>query len=109
MNFKITLHAALRFAQRNLSDRDIGYILLYGQYFHKSGVIIVYLRQKDVPHFDQANQRYQKLIGTTVVMTRSGHRRIITAYRNRQTGLRHIKRQRDYGRDRKKSKRNLID
>lgn len=97
----VTHHAEHRQAQRNLSDRDIAYVLLYGQRFHKAGAVIVHLRAKDLPYADRADQRCQKLVGTTVVLTRTGRRRVLTAYRNRRSGLRHIKRKQDYDRGRR--------
>ena len=95
-----TRHAEYRKAQRNLSDRDIDYVLLYGQRFNKAGAVLVHLRAKDLPYLDRADQRCQKLVGTTVVLTKQGRRRVLTAYRNRRSGLRHIKRKIGYDRRR---------
>lgn len=93
-----TAHAKQRQAQRNLSDADINYVLLNGQIFNRAGAVIVHLRAKDVPPTDRANERYQQLIGTTVVLNTDGPRQVLTAYRNRQSGLRHIKRKPVYDR-----------
>jgi hypothetical protein len=94
---RVTGHAEYRQAQRNFSDQDIIYVLLYGQIFHKAGAVLTHLREKDLPYPDRANQRYQKLIGTTVVMTKDQSQFVLTLYRNRRDGLQHIKRKPDYG------------
>ncbi len=96
---KATAHAEYRQAQRNLSDQDINYTLLHGQSYHKAGAVIVHLRWKDIPSADRADSRCQKLVGTTVVLTTGGRRRVLTAYRNRNSGLRHIKRKPDRSRN----------
>ncbi len=95
-----TAHAEYRKAQRNLSDQDINYVLLYGQIFHKAGAVITHLREKDIPKADQADQRRQKLTGVTVVMTTEGERKVLTIYRNRRFGLQHIKRKPNYTKNR---------
>lgn len=96
LSIRLTPHAEFRLAQRNLSAEEIGYVLLHGQTWHKAGAIIIHLSEKDVPKSDQSNQRWRKLIGTTVVMT-TEEERLLTAYRNRCSGLQHIKRKPDYG------------
>lgn len=94
---RLTAHAELRLAQRNLSIDEIGYVLLYGQTWHKAGAVIKYLRRKDIPGTDQADQRRQRLIGATVVLTADGERVVLTAYRNRRCGLKKIKTKPEYG------------
>ena len=92
----LTAHAKLRLAQRNLSIDEINYVLLYGQAWHKAGAVINYLRRKDIPKADRADQRRKRLIGTTVVMVESKPT-VLTAYRNPRSGLRRIKRKPNYG------------
>lgn len=92
-----TAHAKLRMAQRNLSNEEVSYVLLYGQSWHKAGATITYLREKDMPFADQAEQKLQRLIGAIVVTTTDSDRVILTAYRNRRSGLRNIKHKSDYG------------
>jgi hypothetical protein len=77
-------------AQRNVSERDIAFILCYGQKLHRAGAIVFYLRQRDIPPDKQADEDYARLEGTAVVTNRH-FSRILTVYRNRQSGLRHIK------------------
>ncbi|MBE7474596.1 MAG: hypothetical protein DPW09_39685 [Anaerolineae bacterium] len=93
-----TRHAQQRMAQRNLSAPEIEYVLLYGQSWHKAGAVIVHLRRKDLPSSDQFDQRRQQLVGTTIVMATTGARVVLTAYRNRHSGLHRIKRKVDYDR-----------
>lgn len=97
ITMRFTAHAEARQAQRHLSNQDIGYVLLHGQTFHKAGAILVHLRRKDLGLADRADQRCQELVGTTVVLAAEGKRPVLTAYRNRRHGLRHIKRKPDYG------------
>lgn len=83
-------HSSRRTAQRNLSPEAVGYVLAYGQRFHRAGALICYLRGRDVPEWDRANDRWARLAGTAVILTRDG-RTVITAWRNRRSGLRRIK------------------
>lgn len=92
-----TRHAQQRMAQRNLSDEEIKYVLLHGQTWHKAGVIIMHLRQKDIPRTNQTDQRCQQLIGATVILSTGNRSTVITAYRDRQSGLKQIKNKPDYG------------
>lgn len=91
---RITLHAERRMAQRNLTNKEVGIVVLYGQTWHKTGAIIRYLRRKDMPHAVRADERWQRLVGATVVMARD-ERTVITAYRN--SGLKYIRCKPDYG------------
>lgn len=91
-----TPHAECRMAQRNLSTQEIGYTLLYGQLWHKAGAVLIHLRWKDIPAPQRAGQRRQQLHGATVVLDTEREDTILTAYRNRDSGLRHIKRKPDY-------------
>ena len=57
---------------------------------HRAGAVIFFLRQRDIPPDMQTNKSYTRLEGTAVVTNRH-FSRILTVYRNRQRGLRHIK------------------
>ena len=92
----LTLHARHRMAQRNLSTEEIESVLLYAQTWHKAGAVIWYLRRKDLPTIARSNQRWQQLVGTTIVMNEN-ERTILTAYRNRDSGLHHIKCKPNFG------------
>jgi hypothetical protein len=65
--------------------------MCYGQRFHRAGALIYYLRRRDVPEWDRADDRWMKLVGTAVVLTKDG-RTVLTTWRNRRNGLKHIKR-----------------
>lgn len=82
-------HALTRMQQRGLSPDDIAYVLRHGQKRHAADAQIYFLRDKDLP---QADGRHRdRLRGTAVVVSRLGPV-IITVWRNREQGLRHIKR-----------------
>lgn len=94
---EMTNHATRRAAQRNLSLADICFVLHYGQVFHRAGAIHICLRRKDLPVETQHDQRLHQLVGTVLVLNRR-QTHILTLYRNRQRGLRHIKRKPRAGR-----------
>jgi len=94
--FTHSAHSLQRAAQRGLSNEEIEYILWYGQRHRRSGVIIVYLRRRDIPTTDMWRADVTRLEGTAVVLTRDG-RVILTVWRNRRNGLKHIRRKPDYG------------
>lgn len=87
--FDLSAHARKRMAQRNLCRRDIAFILIHGTRFHRAGAIFVHLRRKDIPATHRSLNAYSRLEGTTVVLSRD-EPTIMTLWRNRQRGLRHI-------------------
>ncbi len=87
-------HALRRCAQRNLALDDIHYIMLYGEFFHKAGSVIYFLRDCDVPILDRANSRRMRLVGSAVICSPDGEK-MLTAWRNRKYGLSKIKRKPD--------------
>lgn len=87
-------HALRRCAQRNLALDDIQYIQLYGESFHKAGAEIFYLRERDVPLLDRANNRRMRLVGSAVICSPDGCK-IVTVWRNRKKGMGKIKRKPD--------------
>jgi hypothetical protein len=93
---KPTLHAKRRMAQRNVSLADIHFVLQYGQRHHRAGAIFFFLRGQDISEGRQLNQEYSRLEGTVVVLNRE-RSRILTVYRNRKSGLQHIKQKPRYG------------
>lgn len=82
-------HAEIRMAQRNVSFEDIVFVLDHGRKMHKAGAVFYFLRKCDIPQGWQ--REFGRLEGTTVVLSRETAT-IITVYRNRQTGLRRVKR-----------------
>lgn len=88
-------HAKVRTAQRNLTKKEIGYVLVYGQKFHKAGALIYFLRNRDIPDWDRSDPELMRLVGTAVLLTKDG-RLVVTVWRNRSNGLKHIKRKPDF-------------
>lgn len=86
-----THHARLRMAQRNVSLTQIWFILEHGHCYHRAGVVLVHLRRKDIPADHLANSHIACLEGTTVVLNRQGTI-VMTVWRNRNKGMRHITR-----------------
>ncbi|NKQ34679.1 MAG: DUF4258 domain-containing protein [Chloroflexi bacterium] len=84
----LTNHAVWRMAQRNVSEADICFVLEHGHKMYRAGAIFFFLRRCDFPK--GTHRQYGRLEGTTVVISRETHQ-ILTVYRNRKNGLRHIK------------------
>jgi len=97
MFIKFTDHSTVRAAQRNLSGEEVYYVMHYGKQFHKAGALICFLRRRDIPEWDQCNDRLIKLVGTAVILTKDG-RTVITVWRNRKQGLKKIKRKPEFDR-----------
>lgn len=91
----ITPHAEQRRARRNLSIQDIHYVMDNGTSLLKTGVEFVFLRKKDIPVNDQADNRLRRLEGTVLLFGNDGT--IVTCYRNRRA-LSDIQRKNDYHR-----------
>jgi len=93
MDFSLSDHADARAAHRNLSEEDINDIILYGHLERRAGARIYQLRAKDIPPDTPAGSRLWRLIGTTVLISKSGGC-IITFYRDARA----------FRRDRRKTK-----
>lgn len=85
-----TNHARQRMAQRNVSDRQISFILEHGEEIHCAGARFVHLRRKDIPQPFRKVDDFAQLIGSTVVLSIADPV-IMTVWRNRRHGLRHIR------------------
>lgn len=92
---QLSHHARQRAAQRNLSPAELRYVIRHGQRFHRAGALIFFLRDRDVPQADRDDDERRRLAGTAVVLSPDGQQ-VITAWRNRQKGLRQIKRKGEY-------------
>ncbi len=90
-------HSMVRAAQRSLSEDELEYVLTWGQVFHRAGVVICYLREKDIPPQHQRMECWHKIVGTAVVLARDGSM-VITVWRNRKMGLKNIRRKIEYDR-----------
>jgi len=91
----LTNHARKRMAQRNLTLEQISYIMRYGQQTHCAGAILLTLRRKDIPETLLKDDTIACLEGTTAVFSRE-EPLLLTVWRNRQNGMRHIKRKPPY-------------
>lgn len=76
-------------AQRNLSERDVEYVLKHGCREFSGGVEFRFLRKRDIPAQDQS--RFARLEGTAVVVASTSKSDVITVWRNRKHGLRRIR------------------
>jgi len=88
-------HSSRRAAQRGLTFEEIEYIVWHGESFHRTGVVIYYLRTKDIPADDLRKDIWSRLVGSAVIVDwNSGT--VITVWRNRRSGLKTIRRKPDY-------------
>jgi hypothetical protein len=92
----LTDHAEKRMAQWNLSIKHVTYVIKHGKPFHRAGACLIYLRGCDIPKENRADNDLRRLEGVVVVLDRT-KQWVLTVYRNRQYGLKHIKRKPTYG------------
>jgi hypothetical protein len=76
-------------AQRNLSERDVEYVLKHGCRVYNGGVEFRFLRKRDIPQQDQSE--FSRLEGTAVIIGTQSETDVITVWRNRKHGLRRIR------------------
>jgi hypothetical protein len=88
--FTPTTHAISRSQQRGLTKDAIEYILHTGKPLRRSGVIFFYLRDCDIPEGDKKYDFIARLAGTAVVVAKENNS-VITVWRDRDKGLKHIK------------------
>lgn len=83
--FNLTKHAVLRMAQRNISLRDLEYVLEHGERVYKTGVTIYVLRKRDILQDDLKKSQITRLEGTVVLtgFSQEGDLEIITMYRDK--------------------------
>jgi hypothetical protein len=99
MNYRLGPHALERMAQRNLSNRDLLYVIRYGRENRNAGALHIFLAAQDVPARDRANQRVAQLVGTNVLIDEE-YCEILTVYRNRE-GNKHHRKKEKYHRHRR--------
>mgnify|MGYP001054826431 CR=1 FL=1 len=90
-----TSHAVKRAAQRNLSPEDIHYVLQHGSKIHNAGACFCYLGEKDIVPGDRKQDSIARLEGTTLVLDPE-QESIVTLYRNRQKGMKAIRKKSSY-------------
>ena len=88
-------HLSDRMQQRAIKQSTIDYVLHFGTEFHKTGVLFYFLRDRDLPQGDRNRPQLSRLVGTTVVVSAIDHS-VITVYKDRQNGLKDIKRKVKY-------------
>jgi hypothetical protein len=88
----ISQHADRRLAQRNLTFDDVSYVFAHGRLHHCGKALFVHLGLRDIPADDLRSDRFRRLEGTILVLDPATGRHLTTAYRNRRTGSRDIKR-----------------
>ena len=88
-------HALVRMSQNAIAQEEIHYVITHGQRFHRAGAVFFYLRKRDIPDWDRLDDRWMRLAGTAVILTKD-RRLVITMWRSRNRGLRHIKRKTRY-------------
>ena len=91
----MSAHAITRAAQRNVSPEDIQYVMRFGTKEHRAGACFFYLGGKDIPVRDRRKDAFKRLEGTTIVLDAS-QKVIISVYRNRDSGLKCIRKKRAY-------------
>lgn len=75
--YRISRHAAVRMAQRNLSLSDVALVMRLGRKEHRTGVRFFFFGERDVPRDREIDLR--RLAGTTIVAAEES---ILTVYRN---------------------------
>ncbi|MBL7162782.1 MAG: DUF4258 domain-containing protein [Anaerolineales bacterium] len=88
-------HAIRRTVQRNLSPKEVDYVIRYGERIHRAGAVFYYLRDCDLSEADQKDDDLTRLIGTAVVLSKD-QKTVLTVWRNRKKGLNHIRRKSKY-------------
>ncbi len=93
-----THHVQLRQAQRNISDQDVAFVLHFGRRIHNAGALHVFLGRRDLPADRRLRRRFERLVGTVLVLCDDGETSVlVTAYRNRNA-LRELRRKQKYDR-----------
>jgi hypothetical protein len=77
---RLTEHARLRGAQRNLPLDAVRYIMTYGREYRRTGVTFFVLRRRDIPREDLRLPWVARLEGAVALVAGEGV--VITLYRN---------------------------
>ena len=85
----LSKHALERISQRNIDKNDIKFVLKFGTRIHNGGALFIFLRHKDIPDEFRIDDKFAKLEGTILVISKDGEH-LITAYKNKR-GIRQIK------------------
>lgn len=87
--FALSEHAQYRASQRGLQLADVYFVLRHGKQYRAANAVIYYLRRIDIPADQRKSQ--ERLEGTAII-TASKQANVITVWRNRQKGMRNIRR-----------------
>jgi hypothetical protein len=79
VNLAFTAHGLERQRRRGITDDQLELTLRYGLRLHVTGVILYYLRRRDVPWWIGTDYA-AKVHGTVAVVSRDGA--LVTTYRN---------------------------
>jgi hypothetical protein len=88
----VSQHADRRLAQRNLTHQDVSYVFAHGRVHHAGKALFIHLGLRDIPADDRRHNQYRRLEGTVLVLDPISGHHLTTAYRNRRSGSRDIKR-----------------
>jgi hypothetical protein len=77
---RLTGHARLRSAQRNLALDAVRYVMTYGREYRRTGVTFFVLGRRDIPREDLRLPWVARLEGAVALVSRDGV--VITLYRN---------------------------
>lgn len=72
-------HAVSRMTQRRITREQVALALRFGRVACRAGAFFHFLGERDLPR--ALKRQYEKLIGTTVVVNKSGE--VVTVYKNR--------------------------
>lgn len=85
----LTIHARMRMAQRNISRKELEFVVRFGTRQYGAGAIHYHLRKKDIPEDLRKFSDVSRLEGTTVVVSADSGE-VITVHRNRANGMKQI-------------------
>lgn len=77
---RLSNHARLRAAQRNLAEDALRYVMTYGREYHRTGAVFFVLCKRDIPRDDLRLPWVARLAGAVALV--SGDGEVITLYRN---------------------------
>jgi len=90
---KFSEHAIRRTVQRNVTPKEVDFIIRHGERLHRAGAVFYYLRECDLKEEQHKDDDITRLIGTAVVLSKDS-KTVLTVWRNRKNGLHHIRRKR---------------
>jgi len=77
---RLSPHAELRAAQRNLSYEDLVYVYRWGRSLRLTGIVFYTVGRRDVPQCDRHSSELSRLVGTTLLVSHDNV--VITVIRN---------------------------